>query len=131
MIGGICMGKIKVVIKKVGRNPIVTIIEDDLKTAQRIVGGRIEIVSVSKGIDMIVNEEGKMNGNKPNFYFTQNGYTDLIFGDVLFTGVNYEEGTQISLTDGQIQYVLDWLNTCRKPNGDEQGEEFIRYYIDI
>lgn len=125
------MGKIKVVIKKVGRNPIVTIIEDDLKTAQRIVGGRIEIVSVSKGIDMIVNEEGKMNGNKPNFYFTQNGYTDLIFGDVLFTGVNYEEGTQISLTDGQIQYVLDLLNTCRKPNGDEQGEEFIRYYIDI
>lgn len=125
------MGKIKVVIKKVGRNPIVTLIEDDLKTAQRIVGGRIEIVSVSKGIDMIVNEEGKMNGNKPNFYFTQNGYTDLIFGDVLFTGVNYEEGTQISLTDGQIQYVLDWLNTCRKPNGDEQGEEFIRYYIDI
>lgn len=125
------MGKIKVVIKKVGRNPIVTIIEDDLKTAQRIVGGRIEIVSVSKGIDMIVNEEGKMNGNKPNFYFTQNGYTDLIFGDVLFTGVNYEEGTQESLTDGQIQYVLDWLNTCRKPNGDEQGEEFIRYYIDI
>lgn len=125
------MGKIKVVIKKVGRNPIVTIIEDDLKTAQRIVGGRIEIVSVSKGIDMIVNEEGKMNGNKPNFYFTQNGYTDLIFGDVLFTGVNYEEGTQISLTDGQIQYVLDWINTCRKPNGDEQGEEFIRYYIDI
>lgn len=125
------MGKIKVVIKKVGRNPIVTIIEDDLKTAQRIVGGRIEIVSVSKGIDMIVNEEGKMNGNKPNFYFTQNGYTDLIFGDVLFTGVNYEEGTQISLTDWQIQYVLDWLNTCRKPNGDEQGEEFIRYYIDI
>ena len=125
------MGKIKVVIKKVGRNPIVTIIEDDLKTAQRIVCGRIEIVSVSKGIDMIVNEEGKMNGNKPNFYFTQNGYTDLIFGDVLFTGVNYEEGTQISLTDGQIQYVLDWLNTCRKPNGDEQGEEFILYYIDI
>lgn len=125
------MGKIKVVIKKVGRNPRVTIIEDDLKTSQRIVKGRIEIVPVANGIDMIVNEEGKMNGNKPNFYFTQNGYTDLIFGDVLFTGVNYEEGTQISLTDGQIQYVLDWLNTCRKPNGDEQGEEFIRYYIDI
>lgn len=125
------MGKIKVVIKKVGRNPRVTIIEDDLKTSQRIVKGRIEIVPVANGIDMIVNEEGKMNGNKPNFYFTQNGYTDLIFGDVLFTGVDYEEGTQISLTDGQIQYVLDWLNTCRKPNGDEQGEEFIRYYIDI
>lgn len=125
------MGKIKVVIKKIGRNPIVTIIEDDLKTSQRIVKGRIEIVPVANGIDMIVNEEGKMNGNKPNFYFTQNGYTDLIFGDVLFTGVDYEEGTQESLTDGQIQYVLDWLNTCRKPNGDEQGEEFIRYYIDI
>lgn len=125
------MGKIKVVIKKVGRNPIVTIIEDDLKTAQRIVKGRIEIVSVANGIDMIVNEEGKLNGSEPNFYITQNGYTDLIFGDVLFTGVNYEEGTQISLTDGQIQYVLDWLNNCRKPNGDEQGEEFIRYYIDI
>lgn len=125
------MGKIKVVIKKVGRSPIVTIIEDDLKTSQRIVKGRIEIVPVANGIDMIVNEEGKMNGNKPNFYFTQNGYTDLIFGDVLFTGVDYEEGTQESLTDGQIQYVLDWLNTCRKPNGDEQGEEFIRYYIDI
>ena len=125
------MGKIKVVIKKVGRNKRVTIIEDDLKTSQRIVKGRIEIVPVANGIDMIVNEEGKMNGNKPNFYFTQNGYTDLIFGDVLFTGVDYEEGTQESLTDGQIQYVLDWLNTCRKPNGDEQGEEFIRYYIDI
>ena len=125
------MGKIKVVIKKVGRNPRVTIIEDDLKTSQRIVKGRIEIVPVANGIDMIVNEEGKMNGNKTNFYFTQNGYTDLIFGDVLFTGVDYEEGTQESLTDGQIQYVLDWLNTCRKPNGDEQGEEFIRYYIDI
>ncbi|HJE82849.1 DUF3846 domain-containing protein [Megasphaera stantonii] len=125
------MEKIKVVIKRVGQSPIVTAIENDLKTSQRLVGGRIEIVSVANGIDMIVNEEGKMNGNKPNFYFTQNGYTDLIFGDVLFTGVNYEAGTQESLTDGQIQYVLDWLNTCRKPKGDEQGEEFIRYYIDI
>lgn len=125
------MGKIKVVIKKIGRNPIVTIIEDDLKTAQRIVKGRIEIVSVANGIDMIVNEEGKLNGSEPNFYIAQNGYTDLIFGDVLFTGVDYEEGTQISLTDGQIQYVLDWLNNYRKPKGDEQGEEFIRYYIDI
>ena len=56
------MGKIKVVIKKVGRNPRVTIIEDDLKTSQRIVKGRIEIVPVANGIDMIVNEEGKMNG---------------------------------------------------------------------
>lgn len=125
------MEKIKVVIKKVGRNPIVTIIEDDLKTAQRIVKGRIEIVSVSNGIDMIVNEEGKLNGSEPNFYIAQSDYSDLIFGDVLFTGVDYEEGTQISLTDGQIQYVLDWLNTCRKPKGDEQGEEFILYYIDI
>lgn len=125
------MEKIKVVIKRVGQSPIVTAIENDLKTSQRIVKGRIEIVSVANGIDMIVNEEGKLNGSEPNFYIAQNGYTDLIFGDVLFVGVNYEEGTQISLTDGQIQYVLDWLNTCRKPKGDEQGEEFIRYYIDI
>ena len=73
------MGKIKVVIKKVGRNPRVTIIEDDLKTSQRIVKGRIEIVPVANGIDMIVNEEGKMNGNKPNFYFTQNGYMVLAY----------------------------------------------------
>lgn len=124
------MKKIKVVIKKVNERPIITTIEDDLRTLQKIVGGFIEIVSIADGIDMILNEEGKMNGSKPNFFYSRNRYTDLIFGDVLFTGVDYESGTQESLSDRQIQSVLKWLNSCRRPKGNEQGENFIRYYIE-
>ena len=125
------MKRIKVLVKPVNEKPYITEISNNLASLQKIVGGLIEIVAFANGIDMIVNEEGKMNGSKPNFYYSRNGYTDLIFGDVLFTGVNYAEGTQESLTDGQIQYVLESLNTCRMPKGGERGEEFIRYYMDM
>lgn len=59
-----------------------------LKEAQTIVGGRVELVHLFDGRIMLINEEGKLEGLPLNveatrlFLVDRNGY-DIIVGDVL------------------------------------------------
>ena len=94
----------KVIIKNVNENPIITEIENTLEDLQKVVGGYIEIVPTglySEGIVAICNEEGKFMGLKPNMRI---GY-DIICGNMLFVGTKGEDFTD--LTDKQIMLVLD------------------------
>jgi hypothetical protein len=91
--------EIRVVVKKAGQSATVEMVEDTLQTYQEIVGGWIEVVECGKGVAMVCNEEGKLDGLKSNLMFPD----DIIVGDVLFCGVR--DGDMVSLTDKQVLAV--------------------------
>jgi hypothetical protein len=75
------MKMIKVIVKKIGKDPYIEEIKDDIEAMQGIVGGYIEAVPVGDGMYMVCNEDGIREGLKPNFR-TDSG---IIYGDVFFT----------------------------------------------
>lgn len=91
----------KAIIKKVGENPRVEEIENELKTLQSIVGGYIEVVSMGEGIALVLNEEGKLDGLPTNFGLGR----DVIVGNVLFVACG-NDGEFTDLTDLQIDIIM-------------------------
>ena len=92
--------------------PKVEMIENDLKSYQNIVGGHIEVVEFyfeGGKVLCILNEEGKLEGLKPNFAFEiykkeDKRYLDIIVGDVVFVG---EDGPEFrSLTGEELREAL-------------------------
>ena len=89
-------------------------IDNSLKALQNEVGGYIEIPSFSRklsenNIDMIINEEGKVNRLQPQLAIYQdNKIVDVICGNIIFASAN-EDGKTIGLTDEQIEIVKEVL----------------------
>ena len=75
-------------------------IDNTLEAKQKLVGGYIEQAFLPKddSVVLICNEEGKINGMKPN---RDIGH-DIIFGPFLIVGNDYENGDFKSLTENQI-----------------------------
>lgn len=94
----------KVIVKKVGREPEVVEIEDRLEVYQEIVGGYIEVFPLWDNILCICNEEGKLNGMLPNIMYGQ----EIICGDIIFISARGEDF--VGLSDIQI----DMLNIILK-----------------
>ena len=92
------MGKIKVVVYRVGQEPQVETIEDSLAGMQSVVGGYIETVGIDGDIILVCNEEGKMVGLPAN----RSLRGDIIVGDCFITAAG-EEGDFVSLTDEQVK----------------------------
>lgn len=112
----------KVVVKRVGKNPTVKTISDNnsltncLADLQTIVGGYIEEIKypVSGMEDMLLicNEEGKLKQLAPNFFLNK----DVIVGDVCFLNVRENESGEneyCSLTKPQINFLLKKYCTKR------------------
>ena len=93
--------ELRIVLKKVGEIPEIMNIENTLKAKQKLVGGLIEVVSVTDNILLICNEEGKLENLFPNLVFDY----DYIAGDCFFVGDDYENGDFKSLTDEQIKEI--------------------------
>ncbi len=72
--------------------PEVVTVENTLHTFQQLVGGFIEVLSVSDTVCIIVNEEGKLNGLTPNRRF--NG--DILVGTILVVGKDGENLASLS-----------------------------------
>lgn len=92
-------------------------IETGLDALQKEVEGYIEIPFLSeklynKGIDMIINEEGKMiDGLQVEIAVVHQGrILDIVFGNVVFASHD-DEGNTIGLTEEQIQFIMQELNT--------------------
>ena len=91
-------------------------IENTLKALQEIVGGWIEIPFISEklyeeGIDIIINEEGKLIGLEPQIAIVQKGKNkilDLVMGNCIFASHD-EEGNTIGLNDRQIKVIEEEL----------------------
>ena len=104
---------IRVVIVEPLREPREAYIENELHTLQKNVGGYIECISLADGIDLVLNEEGKLIGLKPNrgIWPDENGkYQDIVFGTFMCCGVDESVGEFRSLTDDEFDYCMDRFN---------------------
>lgn len=109
------MNQLALVIKTDGTKEVVLFTEGSfLELAQKTVGGWIQLVRLnSKGIDLYLNEEGKLDGLPQNpvataLWSEDYGLTDYIVGDVIITGGANSEGETVGLTNGQLATLYDY-----------------------
>ena len=104
----------------------------ELEDLQEIVGGYIEIpylgdVFVDNGIDVIINEEGKLiEGLKAEIAIVskeRGTILDIVYGNCIFASHN-DEGETIGLTDEQILIVNKELETVFEMMNKETAEVF-------
>ena len=98
--------KIKVLYKRVGREPEVIEIENTLQAMQSLVGGFIEVIPYDD-YELICNEEGKLDDLYPNVGFDY----DIINGNFFIANDNYETGDFASLTDKNIEKIKEDLKS--------------------
>lgn len=99
------MEKIKVLIVETDKAPYEAEIENTLEAKQEIVQGYIEFFPLENGVDIVCNEEGKINGLPLNraIYDEGGGMVEVIAGTFLIVSVD-AYGDVISLTKEQ----MDW-----------------------
>ena len=116
--------KVRILIKEPNKEPYEKVVDDELETFQEIVGGYIECVEMPgvKNVDIIVNEEGKLDRLKGNFWLPE--YEDCIVGTCYIVGYNPDEGTNVDLTDKQIKQVKKYIDTYKLPEGMDLYEDF-------
>jgi hypothetical protein len=90
---------IKVIKIPVGSDPMVVQIPNTLEAMSDLVGGYIETVGLGDGLDLCLNEEGKLLGLPPNVALF--GGQDVVAGDC-FLLRHDEEGESISVTPEDI-----------------------------
>lgn len=110
--------KITVLVKYPGKAARLTEIENTLQAFQEVVEGNLEAVPLSYDVLLshipdicaLCNDEGKINNMKANFLIGNiwNGCYDVIFGPVVFAGVEGEE--TVSLTEKQISMIKKAIN---------------------
>ena len=90
----------------VGEPPKEITIQNELNALQKAVKGYIEFYPVTSGINIICNEEGKINGMDGNRLVGK----EIICGDFLIVGDN-GMGETISLTPAQIKLCKEQFKT--------------------
>ena len=91
------MDKIRVLIVEPNKEPKQIKIEHNLRKLQEIVGGRIDIIELDYNTDIIINDDGKIDGLTLNRSITN----DIIAGTFIIAGQHY--GETISLSRKQIK----------------------------
>ena len=81
------MNEINVLVKKPGHEWQRKTIANELKALQEIVGGYIEVVTITPGLAVICDEEGRLKGQRHN---TNVGGIDFV-GTIILAGVFGEE----------------------------------------
>lgn len=122
-------GNIKAIIKKPGEKAEVVIIVNSLENLQAIVEGYIETVPFPnmENVDIILDEEGKLKGSKPNIYLHE--YEDILCGTMIVVGVNLDEGEFISLDEEQIKKVEKYLNNNDAKDFEGDIEDSIHFEV--
>lgn len=93
----------KAVRKRPGEAPEIVEIENTLEALQAEVGGLIESLQIATDCTLLVNEEGKLQGLKPNMWFCG----DILVGTILAVGVKGEDFC--SLSDRNAAVLCSWL----------------------
>jgi len=125
---------IDIIGKDVGMNPQFEKFEHTLENMQKRVkedGATLDVVRLDGDIDMWVDDEGLLNGSKPNLLMARNGEVIAqINGNVFFASAD-EEGETIGLTDEQKICVMHSIRISKGKRLD--GTEGFLYilYIDI
>lgn len=87
----------RVLVKNPGADPKTMVITNNLHLLQQLVDGPIEGHTLTDGLVMIVNEEGKLKGLEPNFYVDR--LKDTILGTAIFCGEDGEDFADIDEHD--------------------------------
>lgn len=101
--------EIRVIVKEPGHKSTVKEMVVDLKSLQGIVDGMIEIVPMPNldGVDIVLNEEGKLLGLDPNIHLPE--YDDIAVGNIVVCGFEEETGGHRSLTDDEVKKAQAFL----------------------
>jgi len=100
------------IIKTDGTKLVVTFDEESsYKLLSEAVGGYIERVQMKSGIDIWVNEEGKLIGLPQNpigtaLWADSYGTTDIIVGNIIITSGADDEGNTLGLSDEQVTELM-------------------------
>lgn len=119
----------KIIVKKANENAVIVEMESiGLNDMQEIVGGLIECIRVADGVDMWLNDCGKLYNLPLNMVLgdqRKGEILDTIQGDIFFAGHN-DYGDTVGLTDAQCIWVMNHFD-----NGEyailqsENGIDFI------
>ena len=91
--------------------PEIVEFNEGYKEIQKLVEGPFEMPAFFTDVDIIVNEEGKINGSSPNRFFYLNGkLVDIIFGNILIADSD-SEGRIISLSYDKILKYCEIFNS--------------------
>jgi hypothetical protein len=109
------MTKLGVVIKTDGtlERLDLSVSEQELKSLQNAVGGYVQVIELEDDFTMWVNEEGKLLGLPVNEIATviwevRFGLdTDIICGDVVFTGGMDEDGETLTISEANVQRLAE------------------------
>lgn len=112
--------KLKILLKKVGREPEVKFIDNTLKAKQKLVGGLIEVLDFEDDTLIVCNEEGKILNLPPNTLFDM----DYIAGDYFVVGNDFENASFKSLTDEQIKNITTTINEKSLKYSKKKLEEY-------
>ena len=94
--------EVRILLKRVGLKPKELIIPNTLRDKQELVHGMIENVYLKDlDVDLICNEEGKLENMSPNLTL----FCDYIAGDCFFIGDDIEHAGYKSLTDEDIEKI--------------------------
>ncbi len=83
--------------------PEVVSFEEGYRPIQQLVEGSFEYVGLFDDADVIVNEEGKINGSAPNRFLLHDGkLVDILFGNILLTDSD-QDGNTVSLSKDKLE----------------------------
>jgi len=115
--------KIRAVVKEPSKEAQEKEIEVSLEKLQGLVKGLIEIVPFpgKEGLDIVLNEEGKLINMEPNVYLPE--YSDMAVGPIVVIGFGDEQGEHRGLTEEEITKVKGYLekNDARTYKGNIQS----------
>ena len=84
-------------------------IENSLEAKQKFVDGYIEVISIGNGIDLVCDEEGKINHLQPNVAWIEDGKViDIICGNCLLCRYN-GKGDFVSIKNEDVEYIKSKL----------------------
>lgn len=106
----------KILIVEPNQYPYMAEIENNLSAMQGVVEGLIECVAIEEGVDIVCNEEGKINGLPLN----RSIENDIIAGTFFVVGYN-DNGEHVSLTDEQFE---KYSNMFHEP------EQFVGMFVE-
>jgi hypothetical protein len=101
-----------IIIKATGEKSVVEFDEESsYKVLSGAVGGFIERVQLKGGLDLWLNEEGKLTGLPQNpigtgLWSDSYGTTDIIVGNIIITSGTDDEGNTLGLSDEQVAHLM-------------------------
>ena len=103
---------IKVLVVEPNKEPYIKEIENSLESLQDIVGGLIEYINLENNVDLICNEEGKIN----NLPFNRSIGNDIIAGTFIIAGVNLQNGETISIPKDKVNKYTKFFSLANHNN---------------